>query len=92
VALGLLGTITGMMQAFSIVGSSQLIAPTQVTAGVTQALIATALGLLTAVTSLFAVNLFSPMHSNALDTMERLGTRLVDHTGAMYLKGALALE
>jgi biopolymer transport protein ExbB len=77
--LGLLGTITGMMQAFRIVGLSQLVAPTQVTAGVAQALIATALGLLIAVIALFAFNFFSRMHSHALDTMERLGTRLVDH-------------
>jgi biopolymer transport protein ExbB len=77
--LGLLGTITGMMQSFNIIGASTLVAPTQVTAGVAQALIATALGLLIAVLSLFAFNLFSRMQSQALDTMERLGSRLVDH-------------
>lgn len=77
--LGLLGTITGMMQSFNIIGASTLVAPTQVTAGVAQALIATALGLLIAVIALFAFNLFSRMQSQALDTMERLGSRLVDH-------------
>src|SRR5271156_3762044 len=77
--LGLLGTITGMMQSFNVIGSSTLVAPTQVTAGVAQALIATALGLLIAVLSLFAFNLFSRMQSHSLDTMERLGSRLVDH-------------
>ena len=77
--LGLLGTITGMMQSFNVIGASTLVAPTQVTAGVAQALIATALGLLIAVLSLFAFNLFSRMQSQALDTMERLGSRLVDH-------------
>ncbi len=77
--LGLLGTITGMMQSYNVIGSSTLVAPTQVTAGVAQALIATALGLLIAVLSLFAFNLFSRMQSHSLDTMERLGSRLVDH-------------
>jgi len=77
--LGLLGTITGMMQSFNIIGSSELVAPSQVTAGVAQALIATALGLLIAVISLFAFNLFARIQSHSLDTMERLGTRLVDH-------------
>jgi biopolymer transport protein ExbB len=77
--LGLLGTITGMMQSFNVIGASSLVAPTQVTAGVAQALIATALGLLIAVMALFAFNLFSRMQSHALDTMERLGSRLVDH-------------
>jgi len=32
--LGLLGTITGMMQAFKVIGGSGLVAPTQVTFGV----------------------------------------------------------
>ena len=44
-----------------------------------QALIATALGLLIAMLALFGFNLFSRMQSQALDTMERLGSRLVDH-------------
>jgi biopolymer transport protein ExbB len=77
--LGLLGTITGMMQAFKVIGASSLVAPTQVTAGVAQALIATALGLLIAVFALFAFNFFARMQSQALDHMERLGSRLVDH-------------
>jgi biopolymer transport protein ExbB len=77
--LGLLGTITGMMQSFNVIGASTLVAPTQVTAGVAQALIATALGLLIAVIALFAFNLLSRKQSQALDTMERLGSRLVDH-------------
>ena len=76
--LGLLGTITGMMQSFNVIGASTLVAPTQVTAGVAQALIATALGLLIAVVALFAFNFFSRLQSQALDTMERLGSRLVD--------------
>ncbi len=32
--MGLLGTLTGMMQAFKVIGASSLVAPTQVTAGV----------------------------------------------------------
>src|ERR1700692_453466 len=77
--LGLLGTITGMMQAFKVIGGSGLVAPTQVTSGVAQALIATALGLPLAIFALFGVNFFNRMQSQALDRMERLGSRLVDH-------------
>jgi len=76
--MGLLGTITGMMQSFKVIGGAGLVAPTQVTAGVAQALIATALGLLIALVALFAFNLFSRMKSRGLDEMERLGSRLVD--------------
>jgi len=77
--IGLLGTITGMMQAFKVIGAASLVAPTQVTAGVAQALIATALGLLIAIFALFGFNFFARMQSHALDRMERLGSRLVDH-------------
>ncbi len=77
--MGLLGTITGMMQAFQVIGGSGLVAPTQVTAGVAQALIATALGLLIALFALFGFNFFSRTQSRALDQMERLGSRLIDH-------------
>jgi biopolymer transport protein ExbB len=77
--MGLLGTITGMMQAFKVIGASSLVAPTQVTAGVAQALIATALGLLIAIFALFGYNFFARMQSHAVDAMERLGSRLVDH-------------
>src|ERR1700719_4869981 len=77
--LGLLGTITGMMQAFKVIGGSGLVAPTQVTSGVAQALIATALGLLIALFSLFGFNFFARTQSQALDHLERLGSRLIDH-------------
>ena len=77
--MGLLGTITGMMQSFKVIGASTLVAPTQVTAGVAQALIATALGLLIAIFALFGFNFFARMQSHAIDRMERLGSRLVDH-------------
>jgi biopolymer transport protein ExbB len=77
--MGLLGTITGMMQAFQVIGGSGLVAPTQVTSGVAQALIATALGLVIALFALFGFNFFSRTQSRAMDQMERLGSRLIDH-------------
>jgi biopolymer transport protein ExbB len=77
--MGLLGTITGMMDAFRIIGGSGLVAPTRVTGGVAEALIATALGLLIALIALFGFNLISRVQSRVLDEMERMGSRLVDH-------------
>ena len=77
--LGLLGTITGMMHAFNLIGSSGLVDPTGVTGDVAQALIATALGLFIALIALFAFNFFSRLQAQTLDEMERLGTRLVDN-------------
>lgn len=77
--LGLLGTITGMMHSFQLIGGNGLVDPTGVTGGVAQALIATALGLFIAVIALFSFNFFSRRQSQTLDEMERLGTRLVDN-------------
>ncbi len=77
--LGLLGTITGMMNAFKLIGAKGLVDPSGVTGGVAEALIATALGLFIALVCLFAFNFFSRLQSQALDEMERLGTRLIDH-------------
>ncbi|NNM82581.1 MAG: MotA/TolQ/ExbB proton channel family protein [Burkholderiales bacterium] len=77
--LGLLGTITGMMHAFKLIGGGGLVDPSGVTAGVAQALIATALGLFIALICLFAFNFFSRIQAQTLDEMERLGTRLLDH-------------
>ena len=77
--LGLLGTITGMMQAFKVIGGSGLVAPAQVTAGVAEALISTALGLLIALIALFGFNFYARIQSHTLDHLERLGSKLVDH-------------
>jgi biopolymer transport protein ExbB len=77
--LGLLGTITGMMHAFNLIGASGLVDPTGVTGGVAQALIATALGLFIALIALFGFNFFSRLQAQTLDEMERLGTRLIDN-------------
>ena len=77
--LGLLGTITGMMNAFKIIGSHGLVDPSGVTAGVAQALIATALGLLIAIVALFGFNFFARQQAKTLDEMERLATRLIDY-------------
>ncbi|MES1998942.1 MAG: MotA/TolQ/ExbB proton channel family protein [Pseudomonadota bacterium] len=77
--LGLMGTIGGMMHAFQLIGGKGLVNPIGVTGGVAQALIATALGLLIALISLFGFNYFSRLQAQTMDEMERLGTRLIDH-------------
>ena len=77
--IGLLGTIIGMMNAFKIIGVNGLTKPEQVTGGVAQALVATALGLLVALIALFGFNYFSRRNALLMDDMERLGTRAIDH-------------
>jgi biopolymer transport protein ExbB len=77
--LGLLGTITGMMHAFHLIGGNGLVDPSGVTGGVAQALIATAFGIFIAIFALFGFNFFSRRQAQALEEMERLGTRIVDN-------------
>ncbi|WP_198034173.1 MotA/TolQ/ExbB proton channel family protein [Acidihalobacter ferrooxydans] len=76
--LGLLGTIYGMMHAFSLFGAHGLVDPKGVTSGVATALIATALGLIVALIALFGFNYFSRLQSRTMDDLERAGTRLLD--------------
>lgn len=77
--LGLLGTITGMMHSFNLIGGTGLVDPSGVTGGVAQALIATAFGIFIAIFALFGFNFFSRRQVKVLEEMERLGTRMIDN-------------
>lgn len=77
--LGLLGTIFGMMDSFKLIGEDSLVNPVGVTAGVAQALIATAFGLFIAIFSLFAFNYFSRCQGQIFDEMEQLGSKLTNY-------------
>lgn len=76
--LGLLGTIIGMMQSFKIIGSNNL-NQANITSGVAEALIATAIGIFIALFCLFAFNYFSRFVDEAIEDFERLGTKIIDH-------------
>ncbi len=76
--IGLLGTIIGMMSSFKVIGAHGLVKPEQVTGGVAEALIATALGLFIALITLFAFNYFSRHNNEVIDQLERIGSRLID--------------
>jgi biopolymer transport protein ExbB len=73
--LGLLGTVTGMMGSFSLIGG-ELSAPGAITGGIAEALIATAFGLGIAITALLPFNLLNAKLENAQHELESAGAQL----------------
>lgn len=77
--LGLLGTITGMISAFKVVsGASGLNAPTAITGGVAEALIATATGLTIAILTLPCYNYLSERVKEIIAEMEARATQILN--------------
>ena len=74
--LGLLGTVTGMIRAFSLLGGHELEAPTVITGGIAEALIATAFGLGIAILALIPFNYLNARVEDARHEMEDAATHL----------------
>jgi biopolymer transport protein ExbB len=73
--LGLLGTVTGMMGSFSLIGG-ELSAPGAITGGIAEALIATAFGLGIAIISLIPFNFLNSKVEEARLEIELAATQL----------------
>ena len=74
--LGLLGTVTGMIRAFSLLGGGQLDAPAAITGGIAEALIATAFGLAIAIIALIPFNYLNSKLEEARHEIEDASTHL----------------
>lgn len=74
--LGLLGTVTGMIRAFGLLGGSELDAPTAITGGIAEALIATAYGLGIAIVSLLPFNYLNSRLDEARHELEDASNHL----------------
>ncbi|HOJ22077.1 MAG TPA: MotA/TolQ/ExbB proton channel family protein [Armatimonadota bacterium] len=76
--LGLLGTVTGMIRSFGIMAVSGIDRPHGITGGVAEALIATAVGLAIAITTLIAYNWFTEKVRDITSQMEIRATQLIN--------------
>lgn len=74
--LGLLGTVTGMMASFGMLGGAELAAPSQITGGIAEALIATAFGLGIAITALIPMNYLHQQAEKTKHEIEDASTHL----------------
>jgi len=73
---GLFGTVTGMIHAFGLLGASELGAPTAITGGIAEALVATAFGLLIAMVSLLPFNYLNTRLEQARQEIETAAAHL----------------
>jgi biopolymer transport protein ExbB len=76
--LGLLGTITGMMNTFSVISTAGQNNPTAITGGIGEALIATACGLSIAIVTLLAYNYLTEKVKEIIADMEIRATQLMN--------------
>jgi len=77
--LGLLGTVTGMIRSFSILGGSELGAPAAITGGIAEALIATAFGLGVAILALLPFNFLNAALERARHEVQDAASQLEAH-------------
>lgn len=71
--LGILGTVTGIIASFELLGENQMVTdPKQVSGGIAEALLTTAFGLVIALAALFPYMAFRTQVDRALSAMELL--------------------
>jgi len=91
--LGLLGTVTGMIRSFGIIARQGTNHPAGITAGIAEALIATATGLVIAIISLVGYNYFLDRVKGITGEIELRSTQLTNFLEAVRKeREAVALE
>ena len=83
--LGLLGTVTGMIHSFGLLGGAEIEAPQAIAGGIAEALIATASGLAVAILALLPFNYLNAQLEEARNDIQDAATHLelhLNHRGA----------
>lgn len=88
--LGLLGTVTGIIRAFSAITVSGLGDPRILSGGISEALVATAAGLTVAIPSLIAYRYLRGRIDRIVVEMEKDAMRLADALDSMERRSAIA--
>lgn len=82
--LGILGTVLGIIQSFNLLGQDQTLAePSQVSAGIAEALLTTAAGLVVALVTLFPYMVFKGQVDRTLGRLESLIAATMEHAGTV---------
>lgn len=76
--IGLLGTVTGMIQAFNNMAIHGAGDPNVVAGGISQALLTTAFGLIIAIPAIIAYNIFNKKLEKISDEVEKLTTSIIN--------------
>lgn len=86
--LGLLGTVTGMIHAFHVVGSTAGLGnPNAITSGVSEALVATSVGLTIAIVTLPAYNFLTERVKQNIGEMEMCAAQFLNVIATMKHEG-----
>ena len=87
--LGILGTVTGIIESFRLIGGQQAITdPAQIAGGIAEALFTTAFGLTVALATLFPHALFRAQADACLSRIETLAAGVLEAAGSGRASGA----
>lgn len=81
--LGLFGTVLGIIKAFHDLAMNQAEAAAAVMAGISEALVATAIGLMVAIPAVVLYNVFQRYNKNTIARLEALSHVLIAHLSAV---------
>ena len=90
--IGLLGTVLGIIKAFNDLAFAAKAGPSVVMAGISEALVATAVGLLVAIPAVIAFNFFKNRQKTVMENTDQLENTLLAFMGTREQSGMRAVS